>query len=224
VSNVTVRPARTAPPAHQGCGPRCWRGLQAGPEPPGRPRFRVLFVCKGNICRSALAERLTRRALGPCPALEVISAGTEAQAGEPMTEHASRVLVKLGGDPGGFRSRRLTAELVGAADLVLAAAAEQRAGSVAMCPAAAGRAFTIAEFGSLARAVPSEAVVRHEDPVLRARALIAEARTLRGLVRVDQPDIRDPYGGSSWAYRTAGRRIAESLAVPLGLLTRSPES
>jgi protein-tyrosine phosphatase len=156
--------------------------------------------------------------------LEVISAGTLAEPGDPMTDHARRVLVRLGGDPGGFGSRPLTPELVDAADLVLAAASEHRAWAVAMRPLAAARAFTIVEFRTLAQAVPAEAVVRHRDPVRRARALVAEARALRGLVRVDQPDISDPYGRSSWAYRTAGRRIAESLAVPFELLTRSPAS
>ncbi|MGV9779149.1 hypothetical protein, partial [Streptosporangium sp. NPDC003464] len=125
-----------------------------------------------------------------------------------------------GGDPSGFAAQPLTSELVAAADLVLTATAEHRAGSVAKHLPAAARAFTIAEFGALARAVPAAAVTCHEDPVRRARALLTEVRALRGLVHVDQPDIPDPYGGSRLAYRAAGRRIATSLAVPLRLLTR----
>ncbi|MET8157025.1 hypothetical protein ABZT47_11670 [Sphaerisporangium sp. NPDC005289] len=211
--------AGVVPPGHEGCGRRCWRDLGAPPDPAGLPRFRILFVCTGNICRSPLAERLTRSALGPCPALEVASAGTHALAGEPMTGHAARVLAELGGDHAGFRARRLTAGMVEAADLVLAAAREHRAAAVAMCPAAAGRAFTIAEFGVLTGAVPAGAVDRHGDLGPRARALVAEARTRRGLVRVDQPDIGDPYGRSLRAYRAAGRLIAGALTVPFWLLT-----
>ncbi|GIG79645.1 arsenate reductase/protein-tyrosine-phosphatase family protein [Planotetraspora kaengkrachanensis] len=192
--------------------------------PTSRAGFHILFVCTGNICRSALAERLTLSALGPGSPLLVTSAGTRAQAGRPMAERARRVLVRLGGDPEGFASRPLTPAMVVAADLVLTASSEHRAEAVAMHPLAATRTFTIAEFGTLARAVAAESLVRHEDPVRRAHALAAEARALRGLVRVEQPDIADPYGGSRRAHRAAARRISESLAVPLKLLTHSPVS
>ncbi|XVQ82611.1 hypothetical protein ACQP2K_27620 [Microbispora siamensis] len=182
--------------------------------------FRVLFVCTGNICRSAMAERLALAALGPGSPILVGSAGTRAARGRPMAELARAVLLRHGGDPEGFASRPLTAEAVVRADLVLAASSEHRAEAVALHPVAAARAFTIAEFGTLAGAVPGESVLRHRDPVRRARALVEETRALRGLVRVDQPDIADPYGGSRRAYREAARRIAESLAVPIRLLTQ----
>ncbi|GAA3088703.1 hypothetical protein [Streptosporangium carneum] len=186
--------------------------------------FRILFVCTGNICRSPLAERLARSALLRCPEFQVASAGTHAEPGMRMDERARRVLLRLGGDPEGFVSQPLTQELVAAADLVLTATVRHRAEAVDRHLAAATRAFTIAEFGALVRAVPERTVVRHDDPVLRARALVAEARSLRGLVRVDQPDIPDPYRRSRWAHRAAGRMIETSLAVPLRLLTRSSAS
>ncbi|WP_436762426.1 hypothetical protein [Streptosporangium sp. V21-05] len=208
-------------PGHEDCGPRCWRDAGKAPAPRESVRFRVLFVCTGNICRSPLAERLTRSALGPCPALQVISAGTHARPGLEMTAHARRTLVRLGGDPEGFGARLLVPGLVADADLVLTATGGHRARSVALYRAAAARAFTIAEFGTLVRAVPPERIVRHRDPVRRARALVDEARALRGLVRVDEPDIADPYGRSRLAYRAAGRSIARELAAPLRLLTRS---
>ncbi|MFD0730680.1 arsenate reductase/protein-tyrosine-phosphatase family protein [Planotetraspora mira] len=181
-------------------------------------------MCTGNICRSALAERLTLSALGPGSPLLVTSAGTRAEPGRPMAERARRVLVRLGGDPAGFASRPLTPALVVGADLVLTASSEHRAEAVALHPPAALRTFTIAEFGTLARAVPAQSLDRHEDPVRRAHALVAETRALRGLVRVEQPDIADPYGGSRRAYRVAALHIANSLAVPLKLLTHSAVS
>ncbi|MEV8633556.1 hypothetical protein AB0395_18035 [Streptosporangium sp. NPDC051023] len=194
------------------------------PTPREDAGFHILFVCTGNICRSPLAERLARRALEGCPEFGVTSAGTHAEPGMRMAERARQVLVRLGGDPEGFVSRPLTGELVAAADLVLTATARHRAESVAGHLPAATRAFTIAEFGTLAQAVSEEAVTGHDDPVLRARALVAEARSLRGLVRVDRPDVPDPYGRSRRAHRAAGRMIALSLAVPLRLLTRSSVS
>ncbi|OPG12462.1 hypothetical protein B1L11_14530 [Microbispora sp. GKU 823] len=177
-----------------------------------------MFVCTGNICRSAMAERLALAALGPDSPILVGSAGTHARPGLPMAERACGVLLRLGGDPEGFASRPLTAEAVAGADLVLAASSEHRAAAVALHPVAAARAFTIVEFGALARAVPAETVLSNGHPACRARALLEEAHALRGLVRVDQPDIADPYGGPRRAYREAARRIADALAVPLRLL------
>ncbi len=212
------------PAGHEYCGPRCWRDVWKAPVPQEGVRFRILFVCTGNICRSPLAERLTRSALGPCPAVQVISAGTHAQPGLEMTGHARRTLVRLGGDPEGFGSRLLVPELVADADLILTATSRHRAESVALHLAAATRAFTISEFGTLTRAVPPGRVTRHRDPAHRARALVDEARALRGLVRVDELDIADPYRGSRLAHRAAGRSIAGALAVPLGLLTHSQDA
>ncbi|WP_169985783.1 hypothetical protein [Microbispora sp. H10836] len=188
----------------------------------GSGTFRILFVCTGNICRSAMAERLALAALGPDSPILVGSAGTRARAGLPMAERARTVLLRHGGDPAGFASRPLTAEAVAGADLVLAASSEHRAEVVALRHRAAACAFTIAEFGALAGAVPSGRVLSHRHPAGRARALLAEAAALRGLVRVDQPDIADPYGRSRRAYREAARRIADALAVPIRLLTHVP--
>ncbi|MEU9830639.1 hypothetical protein AB0D67_03765 [Streptosporangium sp. NPDC048047] len=192
--------------------PEAWEG--AG--------FRILFVCTGNYCRSPMAERLARSALEPFPAIQVISAGTHARPGRPLPEPTRRALARLGADPEGFLSRLLTADLVAAADLVLTATAAHRSAVAAQHFPAAARAFTIAEFGALARAVPAAEVTRHEDPVRRARALTERVCALRGTVPVDRLDIPDPNGRSRWAYRAAGRRIARSLAVPLRLLTLGP--
>ncbi|MBT2231274.1 low molecular weight phosphatase family protein [Nonomuraea sp. NEAU-A123] len=186
----------------------------------GTGEFRILFVCTGNICRSPLAERLARSALGP--SFQVTSAGTHAEPGKEMNERTRRTLLRLGGDPSGFVSRPLTTEVVAAADLVLTATSAHRAESVTMHLPAAGRTFTIVEFGALTRAVAPTAITCHHDAVRRAHALVDEVRTLRGLVPVDRPDILDPMGGTRWHHRVAGRRIARSLAVPLQLLTQPP--
>ncbi|MEV6980524.1 hypothetical protein AB0M95_04595 [Sphaerisporangium sp. NPDC051017] len=202
--------------------------MAARPDPggiaPREGRFRLLFVCTGNICRSAIAERYTRAVLGACSPVVVESAGVRAVSGRPMTRRAARVLEKLGGDPSGFASRRLTSRMVEEADLILTATTAHRGLVVQGRPRIAGRVFTIVEFGALTGAVlarPRSAVeiAQAGDPARRAHALLARARPLRGLVRVEAPDVPDPFGGSMLAYRSAARLIVAGLSAPLATLT-----
>src|SRR4051812_22131637 len=100
-----------------------------------RDPARLLVVCHANLCRSPMIERLARQALakrlgdpaggGQVPTVEVTSAGTHAEPGWDMHPFAGEVLRERGADVTDFASRRLTAELVAGADLVLTAARPQ---------------------------------------------------------------------------------------------------
>ena len=77
--------------------------------------FSVLFVCTGNVCRSPVAELVTRRLLadkfGPEDAARfaVSSAGTNAVLGEPMDPLSRAELADVGfegEEASHFRSRR----------------------------------------------------------------------------------------------------------------------
>jgi hypothetical protein len=100
----------------------------------------LLFVCHANICRSAMAERLARLALtgSRTPVgITATSAGTHARSGDDMHPGAAEILTELGADPVGFRSRPLSADLIGSAGLVLTATREQRAFCVPSASSAA---------------------------------------------------------------------------------------
>lgn len=60
---------------------------------------RVIFVCKGNICRSAFAGRRFRTF-----GIKVASAGLEAAAGKPADPQAVKVARRFGTDLCGHRS------------------------------------------------------------------------------------------------------------------------
>jgi protein-tyrosine phosphatase len=160
-------------------------------------RFRILFVCTANACRSVIAERLAaeglRTRLGTRAALfEVASAGTAGVDGAALHPYTATALRGFGVAADDFTSRRLTTTDVGSADLVLTAGSEHREQVVGMWPRVSRRAYLLREFRRLAAqasAPPSE------DPVARARHVVAEAARLRGRVPYVEPaedEIADP--------------------------------
>ena len=160
--------------------------------------FRLLYVCVGNVCRSVLAERMTRLELdrgSPCAGrFRVGSAGTRGLEQAPMHPFTARLLADRAADVSGFTARRLTADLVAGADLVLTATVRERDDVLGVVPSAIRRTFTIKEFARLT----ARSQVTDADPVARARLVVADALRWRGRVpsTLDgdpQPDdILDP--------------------------------
>ena len=79
----------------------------------------ILFVCTGNIFRSLTAEYALKALLGSAPAYAVSSAGTEAVP-QKLSVVVKTTLQAQGIDPTGHQQRKLTAEMLDAADLVVA--------------------------------------------------------------------------------------------------------
>jgi protein-tyrosine phosphatase len=188
-------------------------------------RFRLLFVCTGNICRSAAAERLARagliRRLGPGAPVDVSSAGTRGLVGEPMDPAALTALRAVGGDGDGFVARRLDARVTRDVDLVLTATREHRAAVVRIAPTLLRCTFTIREFDRLAGAVDPARLPRRANGVARMRAAVDDAASSRGMLGPTTPaadDVADPIGASPELHAAVVGQISAALERPLDLL------
>jgi protein-tyrosine-phosphatase len=73
--------------------------------------MRILFVCRGNTCRSPFAEGLARRLAAERGLdVEFASAGEKARDGDPCPPDAVAVAAEYGVDLSAHRARRLNAD------------------------------------------------------------------------------------------------------------------
>lgn len=171
----------------------------------------VLFVCTGNVCRSVIAERLTRALADEHGLYELTaeSAGTRALVGFGVEPLAAQTIAGLGATASGFRSRRLKPEMVDRADLVLAMTEQIRDDIVSRVPGARPRTFTLLQAYRIAK-------------ISGARTVPEMDRARNDLALVGRENIADPVGLSPEKYCEVGDQIAETLA-PLLLALCMPE-
>lgn len=93
-------------------------------------KIRILFVCTGNTCRSAMAEsifkaEIKRRGLGGRFAIS--SAGLSVNPGDEMNPAARAALTELGYRPHKHKSRPLTLAKAASSDLIVCMTAAHKA-------------------------------------------------------------------------------------------------
>ncbi|MHA3702226.1 arsenate reductase/protein-tyrosine-phosphatase family protein [Jatrophihabitans sp. YIM 134969] len=170
--------------------------------------FTVLYVCTGNVCRSAAAQALLRHRARPEDSLTVVSAGTHALEGYGVDAPTAAALAERGVSSDGHEGVWLTDAMIKDADLVLTATTEHRDRVLRRVPATMRRAFTMREFVRLGAHV--EGAQRPEDRTEAVRAVAG----MRGQVEPAGPgadDIGDPFGAGIEAARVAVAQVAETV-------------
>lgn len=187
----------------------------------------ILFVCEGNVCRSALAERILRKCLNDVwgDALAISSAGTDARVGEPMDEQTAAVADALGVDSTNHFARMLTAEQLRDATLVLTGTREQRSAVVRVWPASVKYTLTIRQFGRILQDSVDDPEFRYIEqrpfperiPTLLSFVVKRRGQRPRPDPLVD--DVVDPSGQPRNVHELAARQMVPALnhlAVSLG--------
>src|SRR5690606_7454689 len=105
----------------------------------------ILVVCIGNICRSPMAEYFLKQEY---PHLEIESAGISGLVGHAADKKASLCMQRFGIDMSPHIAKKLDAELIKKADLVLVMSQNQQKHIEQTWPFAKGKTFRLGHWQS----------------------------------------------------------------------------
>lgn len=141
-----------------------------------------MFVCTGNICRSAMAEYILKDRIEKEEELkqkiEVFSAGTYAEDGETPTYSAIEVMKESGIDMAHHKATNIRNSKIEAMDLILCATKSHKDALLYLYPNLSNKIYTIKEY------------VGYDK---------------------DNIDIKDPWGYDIEIYRFCGAELEECI-------------
>ena len=111
------------------------------------PDHSILFVCTGNVCRSPMAEYLLRDRAPAEVSWQIGSAGIASEDGVKASKNSIAAMSELGADLDPHRSRRLTAELVDQAYIIVAMTRIHKEAIISAFPVAADKVYLLKSFG-----------------------------------------------------------------------------
>ena len=111
--------------------------------------MKIMFICTGNICRSAMAEWLLKKKLEEQNRkdIEVYSCGIYAENGDIPTHEAKRVMKEeYGIDMSKHRATNIRDSKIKDMDLILCATASHKIAVLDIYPELEGKVFTMKEY------------------------------------------------------------------------------
>ncbi len=136
----------------------------------GNHKFKILFVCTGNTCRSPMAEGLLKHILKKegVDNVEVRSAGTFGLDFYPASAFAAEAVRSRGVNLSPHRSRALNRDMIEKADLILVMSPEHRKHIGRQDPSALDKTYLLKSFPATGEASNGDSppgVLSIEDPI-----------------------------------------------------------
>ncbi|MBA3654152.1 MAG: hypothetical protein H0W70_08155 [Actinobacteria bacterium] len=175
---------------------------------PGTTGINVLLLCTGNMCRSPVAEAFLRRKVDAAGRTDVrVSSAGLLEAGRAAPDDNVAVMTSWGIDLIDHRSRQIDAEMLAAADLVVAMAREHVREVVVNVPDAWPRTFTLREIVRRGEEVGRRTAGQPLDEWIAKVHAGRSPAMLVGSSSAD--DVADPMGRSRKFYEAAAEEIEE---------------
>jgi protein-tyrosine phosphatase len=166
------------------------------------------------------AALLARRLDGVGLKATVSSAGLLFD-GRPVTDYGRAVMADRGIDTSGHRSRRITQDLLEAADLVVGMERSHVREAVALVPGALPRTFTLKEIVRRGEEAGGRAP---DEPLDAWLARLGSGRRPSDLLGdSDADDVADPIGGPRRSYQRTAEELDDLTARLARLLGSLPE-
>jgi protein-tyrosine phosphatase len=165
----------------------------------------VLFLCRGNVCRSVMAQALLSARLAERGLPVAVASAGLLGGGQPPPPEVAEVMAARGLAVDAHRSRVVTADDLAAADLILGLARGHLRHAAVLLPEAWPRTFTIRELVRRGRqAGPRAPGERLADWVNRA----ADGRGRRDVLGASTADdVADPSGGPPSGYQATAELL-----------------
>lgn len=150
--------------------------------------MKIMFICTGNICRSAMAEGMMKKLIKENNIdAEVYSCGIYAETGNDPTYNAQEAASEYGADISNHRATNIRDSKIEEMDIILCATISHKQSVLYLHPELEGKVFTMKEYAKLNK-------------------------------NGQDMDIKDPWGYDEFVYRKCASEIEECLEKIVGIL------